>query len=271
MTVMKNSPEIILSPDEEGRIRASVGSFIQGNLSETELLNLLRNLKTEKLAEIAKAENNTSPASPDAQLSSFHKESDAAIDSQRFGNGEISDRSEALESAETVSDAAFPEAAVSSENISPEISGVSDHFDNTDSADVQREREVVREEISSRPLRQHLNESQDEVSWNSAGGAEPRKSWSASELITGKLMTGVGAALLLGIGFILVAKNIHFSFGPAGKFLAMLVISLAAVFWGLFFGEKSPGLFFCRCISGHGGRNWLYPALCNHFPGLLLF
>ena len=40
MTIERNSPEIILSPDEEGRIRASVGSFIQGDLSETELLKL---------------------------------------------------------------------------------------------------------------------------------------------------------------------------------------------------------------------------------------
>lgn len=238
MTIERNSPEIILSPDEEGRIRASVGSFIQGDLSETELLNLLRNLKTEKLAEIAKAENNISPAFPDAQHSSLLKESDAA-DYQKSGIGIISDRSEALESAEAASAAAFPKAADSSENTSPEAFEFSGVSGNADSADVQREREVVREEVSSRPLRQHLNESQDEVSWNSAGSEEPRKSWSASELITGKLMTGVGAALLLGIGFILVAKNIHFSFGPAGKFLVMLVISLAAVFWGLFFGEKS--------------------------------
>ncbi|WP_406547328.1 DUF2339 domain-containing protein [Succinimonas sp.] len=232
MTVMKNSPEIILSPDEEGRIRASVGSFIQGNLSETELLNLLRNLKTEKLAEIAKAETITPP---DAQPSSLLKES-AAADLQKSGIGTISARSEALESSQAASDAASRPASISAASIAPEASRFSD---NNESCDIQPESEVVREEISSRPLRQQLNESQDEVSWNSAGEDEPRKSWSASELITGKLMTGVGAALLLGIGFILVAKNIHFSFGPAGKFLAMLVISLAAVFWGLWASEKS--------------------------------
>ncbi len=236
MDEKRNCPEIILSPDEEGRIRASVGSFIQGELSETELLNLLRNLKAEKLEEIAKAENDTVSVTADSQLSPLLKEYEGAASSQASDTVNILGNSEDSAGVSVASDAVSPEAGVSSETPAPKEFRTSD---NTDSAGVQPESGVIRKEISSRPLRQHLNESQDEASWNSAGSEEPRKSWSASELITGKLMTGVGAALLLGIGFILVAKNIHFSFGPAGKFIAMLVISLAAVFWGLLAGEKS--------------------------------
>ena len=136
MDEKRNCPEIILSPDEEGRISASVGSFIQGDISETELLNLLRNLKTEKLAEIAKAENNISPAFPDAQQSSLLKESDEAV-FQKSGIGKISGRFEA-------SDAVSQSASVPSANTSPEASGVSGLSGNADSVEVQRESAVIR-------------------------------------------------------------------------------------------------------------------------------
>ena len=52
------------------------------------------------------------------------------------------------------------------------------------------------------------------------------------EFLTGKMLTGIFAAVLLTIGFILTARSIDFSFGPGSKFLSMLISSLALIIWG---------------------------------------
>ena len=53
MTEGNGTPEIIITPDEEGRIRTSVVGFIRGEFSETDLLDFFARFKQEKIGAAA--------------------------------------------------------------------------------------------------------------------------------------------------------------------------------------------------------------------------
>ena len=73
-----------------------------------------------------------------------------------------------------------------------------------------------------------------------SGYSRPAKSSGSDllEMITGKMIAGIGAAVLMIIGFIMVARSINFSFGPYGRFLAMLLFSGVMIYFGGFKASK---------------------------------
>lgn len=59
------------------------------------------------------------------------------------------------------------------------------------------------------------------------------------EMITGKMIAGIGAAILLVIGFVMIARSIHFSFGPYARFFTMLAFSGVMIYFGGYKADRN--------------------------------
>ncbi|WP_019003463.1 DUF2339 domain-containing protein [Succinimonas amylolytica] len=228
MTRDNDAPEIIITPDEEGRIKTSVVGFIRGEFSETELLDFLARFKQEKIAAAAKkAQANAVPESPAPET---------AV-TENYSESEVAGASE-----NSVLDSVSESGTAVSDNTVNSAPGLRDGMETTA---VSAASATVQKPFSSSENFVSPDSAAADSVWDpsssagSSGAAPSRNTWSASELITGKLLTGVGAALFLAIGFVLVARNVHFSMGPGFKFVVMLVFSLAAIVWGLLSGKHS--------------------------------
>lgn len=187
----------VLSPEEEVRLRNLATGFIEGIVSEKDILRLLHEFRKTRQAS-----------------AEFH--------------GEASLPEPMTVSADDARSPAEPEAVPL-----PTAAAGNSVFQGKDSAG-QKENSICETVLTEASVSEDIHGKGKE----SLSG----KNWSTSELITGKLLTGVGAAVFLAIGFVLAARNIHWSFGPAGKFIGMLLFSLAAIVWGLFFGRKRESL-----------------------------
>ena len=183
----------VLSPEEEERLRNLATGFIEGIVSERDILGLLHEFRNTRraAAEIHASERQSEPVTASSD--------DACPAVER-------------------KDMPLPKAG------------------DDDSVFRERDRVGEKENLTCETVSTEASASED-VHGN-VEKSFSQKNWSTSELITGKLLTGVGAAVFLAIGFVLIARNIHWSFGPTGKFIGMLLFSIAATVWGLFFGRK---------------------------------
>jgi len=234
MTEGNGTPEIIITPDEEGRIRTSVVGFIRGEFSETDLLDFFARFKQEKIAATANmVPDNAVPEKsvPEKAVPETISESEASGDFEKSLSDSVSvSDNDAAASENTMNSAAARSSGFSRE---PAVfdTAIQRPLSSSEMSSGSEDNDAT-EPFRTRPSPRHFPGSAPETTHS-------RSSWSASELITGKLLTGVGAALFLAIGFVLVARNVHFSMGPGFKFAAMLAFSLAAIVWGFFSGKKS--------------------------------
>jgi hypothetical protein len=100
-----------------------------------------------------------------------------------------------------------------------------------------------------------------------AGSGSGRKSGNSAEFnlefLTGKMLSGIFAAVLLTIGFILTAKTVDFSFGPFSKFISMLLSSAGMIIWGCWnAGAASSRKSTAKAVFTGTGYTLLYVTIC---------
>ncbi|MBQ8706819.1 MAG: hypothetical protein IJ523_01880 [Succinivibrionaceae bacterium] len=93
-------------------------------------------------------------------------------------------------------------------------------------------------------------------------GREDSQSGSSFEMFTGKMLSGIFAAVLLVIGFIFTARAVNFTFGPMSRFAGMAALSIGMILWGLG-GKKESGEDRSRAVVCGIGFSLLYATTAS--------